>query len=64
MQLKELEDHELVSKVIYAQVPLKVEYSLTEFGQSVIPILGALGAWGDKNEQRLRSVILKEHGSL
>lgn len=57
MQLKELEEHELVSKVIYAQVPPKVAYSLTELGQSVIPILGALGAWGDKNEQRLRKVI-------
>jgi DNA-binding HxlR family transcriptional regulator len=57
MQLKELEEHELVCKVIYAQVPPKVAYSLTELGQSVIPILGALGAWGDKNEQRLRKVI-------
>lgn len=64
MQLKELEDHELVSKVIYAQVPPKVEYSLTEFGKSVIPVLSALGEWGDKNEQRLRSVILKEPESL
>lgn len=57
MQLKELEDHELVTKVIYAQVPPKVEYSLTDFGKSIIPVLSALGEWGDKNEQRLRTVI-------
>ncbi|TDE17115.1 winged helix-turn-helix transcriptional regulator [Dyadobacter psychrotolerans] len=57
-QLKELEQHGLVSKIIYAQVPPKVEYSLTEFGKTVIPVLSALGKWGDDNEERLRSVIL------
>ena len=60
MQLKELEEHELVTKVIYPVVPPKVEYSLTEFGQSLIPIIGAIGQWGDANEERLRRVIM--HG--
>lgn len=59
VQLNELQQHELVTKVIYPQVPPKVEYSLTEFGKSLIPIIGALGKWGDQNESRLRSVILK-----
>jgi DNA-binding HxlR family transcriptional regulator len=59
MQLKELEEHELISKVIYAQVPPKVEYSLTEFGMTLIPVISALGEWGDTNEERLRNVILK-----
>ncbi|MCC9168424.1 winged helix-turn-helix transcriptional regulator [Pontibacter harenae] len=59
MQLKELEEHELISKVIYPVVPPKVEYSLTEFGESLIPVISALGHWGDKHEERLRSVILK-----
>lgn len=59
IQLNELQQHELVTKIIYPQVPPKVEYSLTEFGKSLIPILSALGEWGDKNEKRLRSVILK-----
>lgn len=58
VQLKELEDHELISKVIYPVVPPKVEYSLTEFGESLIPVIGAIGHWGDANEKRLRSVIL------
>lgn len=56
IQLKELEDHELITKKIYAVVPPKVEYSLTEFGKTVIP---ALGMWGDANEERLRDVILR-----
>lgn len=59
MQLKELEEHELVSKVIYPVVPPKVEYSLTDFGKTLIPVISMLGQWGDENEERLRSVILK-----
>lgn len=59
IQLKELEDHELISKKIYPVVPPKVEYNLTEFGKTVIPVIAALGNWGDKNEERLRSVISK-----
>lgn len=58
VQLKELEDHELISKVVYAVVPPKVEYNLTEFGESLIPVIGAIGQWGDSNEERLRSVIM------
>ena len=58
VQLKELEDHELISKVVYAVVPPKVEYNLTDFGESLIPVIGAIGQWGDSNEERLRSLIL------
>lgn len=59
IQLKELEEHELVSKIIYPVVPPKVEYSLTEFGKTLIPVISVLGNWGDKNEERLRRVILE-----
>lgn len=58
MQLKELEDHKLVTKKIYPVVPPKVEYSLTEFGNTLIPVISVLGEWGDKNEAQLRTVIL------
>lgn len=60
IQLKELEQHELVSKIIYPVVPPKVEYSLSEFGKTLIPVIAALGNWGDDNEGRLRNVILKQ----
>lgn len=40
-------------------MPPKVEYSLTEFGKTVIPVIAALGMWGDANEERLRDVILR-----
>ncbi len=59
VQLKELEDHELVTKMIYPVVPPKVEYSLTEFGMTLIPVIASIGQWGDEHEERLRKVILK-----
>jgi DNA-binding HxlR family transcriptional regulator len=64
MQLKELEDHGLVSKIIYPVVPPKVEYSLTDFGKTLIPVIAALGQWGDKYEERLRNAILKHDTAL
>lgn len=59
IQLNELEEHGLVERKIYPVVPPKVEYSLTDFGKTLIPVISALGNWGDKNEEYLRSVILK-----
>ncbi len=60
VQLKELEDHELVTKTIYPVVPPKVEYELTDFGKSLIPVIATLGEWADDHEDRLRNVILKQ----
>lgn len=59
IQLKELEEHELISKIIYPVVPPKVEYSLTDFGKTLIPVIAVLGNWGDENQARLRNVILQ-----
>jgi DNA-binding HxlR family transcriptional regulator len=63
VQLKELESHELVGKIIYPVVPPKVEYYLTDFGKSLIPVIGAIGQWGDANDHRLRTLILRNIGS-
>lgn len=57
LQLNELEAHGLISKVIYPEVPPRVEYSLTEFGLTLIPVITLLGQWGDEHEERLREVI-------
>lgn len=59
IQLKELEEHELVTKIIYPVVPPKVEYSLTDFGKTLLPVISAIGNWGDEHEERLRTLILK-----
>ena len=47
--LKELEKDKLVIRNEYPQIPPKVEYSLTERGKSLIPILDGMCEWGDKN---------------
>lgn len=64
IQLKELEAHELITKTIYPVVPPKVEYSLTEFGETLIPVISVLGQWGDEHQERLRHLILKRLGQL
>lgn len=45
-QLNEMEQMGLVVKVVFAEVPLRVEYSLTERGKSLIPIIGMMDEWG------------------
>ena len=55
-QLKELEIDGLINRKVYQVVPPKVEYSLTEFGCSVIPILRSFSDWNKKNG---RTISLK-----
>ena len=57
IQLKELEEHGMVEKKIYSQLPPKVEYSLTEIGWSLMPIIDAMNQWGDANRSFLETVI-------
>ncbi|TFE22800.1 winged helix-turn-helix transcriptional regulator [Cohnella luojiensis] len=45
-QLRELEEQDIVRRVVYPVVPPKVEYSLSEYGYSVEPILRAMHLWG------------------
>jgi DNA-binding HxlR family transcriptional regulator len=45
-QLRELEAYEMVNRKVYAEVPPKVEYSLTKQGKSVMPILDVMCKWG------------------
>lgn len=49
IRLQELEKEGIVSKHIFAEVPLRVEYSLTEKGASLKKILNQLSEWGENN---------------
>jgi DNA-binding HxlR family transcriptional regulator len=46
IQLKQLEEDGLVKREVFADVPLRVEYSLTEFGKSLKPVLESIAKWG------------------
>lgn len=48
-QLREMEEDGLITRKVYAQVPPKVEYSLSDLGRTMEPILRALKDWGDAN---------------
>lgn len=45
-QLKELEEQQIIKRFVYPEVPPKVEYSLTEIGETIKPVLKALCNWG------------------
>ena len=46
-QLRDMEANGLLTRTVYAEVPPRVEYSLTELGQSLKPILEAMQNWGE-----------------
>lgn len=47
-QLRELEADGFLHREIYQEIPPRVEYSLTEFGQSFVPVLEAMLSWSEK----------------
>jgi DNA-binding HxlR family transcriptional regulator len=48
--LKELENDQLIIRKVYDQIPPKVEYSLTDRGQSLMKVLDQLCIWGEENK--------------
>lgn len=59
-QLSELEFHGLLGKTIYAEVPLRVEYYLTESGKSLLPLISAVDQWGLGFAPQLKVILEKE----
>ena len=52
--LRSMEEFGIVSREAFAEVPPRVEYSLTELGQSLKPVLDAMRVWGERYKERLR----------
>ena len=55
-QLREMEEHGLVSREIFAEVPSRVEYSATRLGLSLEPVLLALCQWGQHHADELNEM--------
>jgi DNA-binding HxlR family transcriptional regulator len=57
LQLRELETTGLIRRKVYAVVPPRVEYSLTDFGRSLEPVITAMRAWGKRYEKRCEKFL-------
>lgn len=53
-QLRDMEDKGLLTRKVYAEVPPRVEYTLTDIGYSLKPILDSMVVWGTDYQQKAR----------
>lgn len=58
LQLKELEQHGIVRKVIYPELPPRSEYSLTEVGEELLPLLDAIDDWGEAHREKFEDLLM------
>ena len=65
LQLKQLENDGIISRKVYTQKPpLKVEYELTAFGKTLLPVLEAVGKWGEMVAKAQGEVVQIETNSI
>ncbi|GIN19654.1 MAG TPA: HxlR family transcriptional regulator [Bacillus bacterium] len=53
-QLRELEEEDIINRVVYPQVPPKVEYSISDYGRSLQPVLDVMHEWGSTHTQHMQ----------
>ena len=51
-QLRELEEDKILERIIYAEIPPRVEYKITEYGETLIPVINFMQAWGVKDLEK------------
>ena len=55
-QLRELEGHGLLTRTVFAEVPPRVEYAATPLGESLRPVITAIGDWGRMHGDKITNV--------
>src|SRR5712692_7458215 len=61
-QLRELEGHGLVTRTVYAEVPPRVEYAAAPLGESLRPVITAIGDWGRTHGDKITNVSKGDAG--
>jgi DNA-binding HxlR family transcriptional regulator len=60
MQLKELENYGIVRKQVVSTLPMRIEYSLTRLGITLLPVLEVLDKWGEKHRERILGASMQD----
>ena len=63
-QLKELEMHGMIRKTVYPEVLPRVEYSITDDGRSLMPIVRMLKQWGETFRPKMEAILKKEESAV
>lgn len=63
LQLKSLEEDGILKRSVYAEVPPRVEYELTEFGRTLIPVVEAIAQWGRDLGQKEGKLVSRGEGA-
>jgi len=53
-QLRELEEDKIIDRIIYPEIPPRVEYKLTKYGKSLMPVIDVIQRWGEKDLKNSR----------
>lgn len=48
-QLRELEEDKIIDRIIYPEIPPRVEYNLTTYGKSLMPVIEVIQKWGERD---------------
>lgn len=64
LQLRELEFHGIVERTIYPELPPRVEYHLTKFGETILPLLEEMDKWGESYLDEFEQLMKKKESGL
>jgi DNA-binding HxlR family transcriptional regulator len=59
-QLRQLEHDRLICRSVSKGLPTKVEYTLTDFGLTLVPVLHTLAQWGESHQDQIYEVLVQE----